>query len=560
MIKTRWSISSTAFLLLLSAWFTLALNLPFYRKVYGYLVSLPDSSMLFWCVIPIVVMVTFTFLLSALLIPKIDRFLMAFLVLASAMVSWMELSYGIIFDYTMLDNIFQTNSAEAKTYLSQDSILYVTTLGLAPAVVILFTQIRYAPLKRELAYRFGVMSLALLVFGGAAGGFYKAFADTGRNNRDVHQLLVPNQLVYSIGKYAARSIRGPGEPFRDLTKGSLHEHHHRKPQLMVLVLGETARASSFSVNGYERPTDIYTVQSDFINLGNVTACGTATAVSVPCMFSFIDHDHYDSGRVSNESNLLDVVAASGFDVFWIDNNNGCKGVCQRVQHEQIPTDIDHPMCDGDYCLDEILVSRLDALLAQGIKRDTLVVLHMIGSHGPTYYRRYPEAFRQFLPDCQRSDIQNCSEESIRNTYDNTILYTDWVLAELAKTITERQPELRSNLLYISDHGESLGEHGLFLHGMPWRIAPDEQKEVPELLWMSEAYREDLAVDDACLGRLVDRSFSQDNLPHTVLGLIDVDSPNYRPELDALAPCIGVNEQLSMESNDGLEQAQIGAGK
>lgn len=527
--------------MLLSLFFTTALNWAFFAKVYGYLATLSHVDTLFWLAIPVVVMAAFYFLLSLLVIPKIDRYLLPALVIGSAVVSLVGVQYGIIFDHTMIENFVETDIAEAKTYFSVFSVAYVGLLGVVPALVIANTKIEYHPVKRELLQRGIGIVVSLVVFGGVAGAFYKDFASTGRNNRAVHQYLVPNQLIYSVAKYGVHAFKGQGEPFKDLTAGAHHQSHEANPELMILVLGETARASNFAWDGYTRDTNPYTKEAGFLSLGAVSSCGTATAFSVPCMFSFLNRDQYTSGAAGNQSNLLDVVAAADFSVRWIDNNSGCKGVCKRVVSERIDVAATDPLCDGEFCFDEVLTRRVNELLAQPLERDTLLVLHMIGSHGPTYYRRYPKNFRQFLPDCQQSDIQNCSNDEIVNTYDNTILYTDYVLATIADTLESRLPDAPTSVLYISDHGESLGEHGLYLHGMPYAISPEEQRSVPELLWLSDGFRSEHNLTDTCIQHnLESQNPSHDNLSHTVLGMLGIHSTVYKKELDLLAPCLDVH--------------------
>jgi len=281
---TAASISSRHFLIAISLFFTAALNVPFFSKIYGYLWSLPEQHWLFWLALPAAVFAVFYILLSALLIPKIDRWLMALLILGSAVISYTEISFGIMFDHTMIDNFAQTTPAEAKTYINPFAFIYVGLLGVVPAWLVLRVKIQYAQWSQELLGRLGRIFIALLVFGIIAGGFYKDFASTGRNNRQVHQYLVPNQLLYSVGKFAYLHFKEPQAPFQDLTANVNHTHSFKEPELLVLVLGETARAQNFSWNGYPRQTNRYTQNHNFFCLGAVESCGTATGVSVPCMF------------------------------------------------------------------------------------------------------------------------------------------------------------------------------------------------------------------------------------------------------------------------------------
>lgn len=448
----------------------------------------------------------------------------------------------------MIDNFIETDTAEAKTYFNLFNIIYVLLLGVLPALAVLNTRITYRPIKHEILRRGLGMVTSVVVFGAIAGLFYKDFAATGRNNEHVHQYLVPNQMVYSVGKYIAKNFVITELPYQDLTAGAVHAHKEASPEFMVLVLGETARASNFSWDGYSRDTNRFTEAAGFINVGNVAACGTATAYSVPCLFSFLDREHYSADAAAHQSNILDVVRAAGFDVRWIENNSGCKGVCRQSEVVKIPTDASDPLCDGEYCFDEVLVREVDKLMDKPLEKDTLVVLHMIGSHVPTYYRRYPDQFREYTPDCPRSDIQNCTTEQIVNAYDNTILYTDFVLAKISQRLSEARPGQPSVLLYISDHGESLGEHGLYLHGMPYQLAPEEQRTVPELLWLSDGYLLAHEFSADCLHRMAEaRHASHDNVSHTVLGLLGIKSPLYAPDLHLAGPCTKTHDSTQDEA-------------
>jgi lipid A ethanolaminephosphotransferase len=545
LMRQRWPISSEQLLLLTSLFFTVALNWTFFERIYNYLNTLPETNPLFWLAIPVAVFTVFYFLLSLFLVPGIARFLLALVILGSALVSLLSVRYGIIFDYTMIDNFIETDSAEAKTYFNLFNVSYVLLLGVVPTILMLRTHIIYRPLKQELTRRsFGVLT-SIIVFAVIAGLFYKDFAATGRNNEHVHQYLVPNQMVYSIGKYITKNFVRNELPYKDLTAGTVHTHKGAYPELMVLVLGETARASNFSWNGYSRDTNRYTKAAGFMNMGNVTACGTATAYSVPCMFSLLDRENYSADAASHQSNILDIVRAADFDVRWIENNSSCKGVCRQSEMVKIPTDASDPLCDGEYCFDEVLVQAIERTLAEPLERDTLIVLHMIGSHGPTYYRRYPKQFREFTPDCPRSDIQNCNTEQIVNSYDNTILYTDYVLEQISRQLTRERPKQPSVLLYISDHGESLGEHGLYLHGMPYQLAPEEQRTVPELLWLSEGYLAEHDLSSDCLSQSAfEHHASHDNLSYTILGLLGIESRVYAPELDLAGPCMRMHKHVS----------------
>jgi lipid A ethanolaminephosphotransferase len=173
---------------------------------------------------------------------------------------------------------------------------------------------------------------------------------------------------------------------------------------------------------------------------------------------------------------------------------------------------------------------------QDHRGNMLVVMHQLGSHGPSYYKRYPPAFRKFLPACESDDLRQCDAKAIVNAYDNTILYTDFFLGKVIDFLAEAQKSHDTALLYMSDHGESLGEGGLYLHGIPYAIAPQAQTHVPFVLWMSPAFRSDVGVDEACMRARAAQPVSHDDLFHTLLGVFDVRTSVYDPKLDIFAGC------------------------
>ncbi len=313
------------------------------------------------------------------------------------------------------------------------------------------------------------------------------------------------------------------------------------PKIMVLVVGETARAENFSLNGYHKPTNPELSKLDLVNFTQASSCGTQTSVSVPCMFSGMKRSGYDEALAGHREGLLDIVQRAGYEVTWIDNNSGCKGACDRIQHYISPKDDPRykNQCKDGECYDGILIDALKdylkALDLKQLKKDQLIVLHQLGSHGPAYYKRYPAAFKKFTPTCDTNNIQNCSRESLINSYDNTILYTDHVLSTLIHTL-DALP-VSTGLMYLSDHGESTGENGLYLHGTPYFMAPKEQTHIPMLFWFSTTWPQQQTIKQ-CLNGQKNNPVSQDNLFPTVLGLLHIRTQVLDSSLDLTAQCRG----------------------
>jgi lipid A ethanolaminephosphotransferase len=299
------------------------------------------------------------------------------------------------------------------------------------------------------------------------------------------------------------------------------------------VAGETARAENFSLGGYNRETNAELAKRDVTYFRNTSSCGTATSVSLPCMFSNLTHKGYSHRAGLANENLLDVLGHAGVQTEWWDNNTGSKRVANRTTYISLSRANDPQYCTDNECLDEGLVAPLDAWLTS-IKSDAVLVMHQLGSHGPAYYQRYPRGFARFRPECRTAELGKCSRDEIINTYDNSIVYTDHVLAAVIDALKSHEESVDPAMLYMSDHGESLGERGLFLHGAPYILAPSQQTHVPFVLWQGNAFRSTL--NRGCLTKRADEPASHDNLFHTALGLMAIETTVYRPNLDVLAAC------------------------
>ena len=241
-------------------------------------------------------------------------------------------------------------------------------------------------------------------------------------------------------------------------------------------------------------------------------------------------------RARDNETLIDVVARSGARVIWRDNDAGCKDVCGRAEYVDVTGSNDPRWCpEPAECHDGILLEGLEAAVREQVK-DTLVVLHLKGSHGPAYYKRYPPAFERFTPACRTSDLASCDAAELRNAYDNTVLYTDHMVGEAIALAQRLSDRFASAVLYVSDHGESLGEKGLYLHGMPYAVAPAEQTRVPLYAWVSPPFLALEHWDRACMERQTRVPRSHDNVYATVLGFLEIETREYQPALDLFEPC------------------------
>lgn len=437
-------------------------------------------------------------------------------------------TYGAMIDKGMLRNVLETDWREASELLTGTLLWEMLWRGVLPSALVIAVEVRrvsWQEATKELAIQtVGVASVCAL----SLAAFFAEYAAAARNQRELRHLLTPSNIVNAgWGLWKQRSSRSvdlvkiAGDASRRPTSGT-------RPRLVVLVVGETARAASFSMAGYGRETNAALKQAEGVYLGSALACGTDTATSLPCMFSDLGVNNFTVEAALGQENVLDVLQRVGVKVAWIENNSGCKGVCSRVPTQRLSGS----SCVKNQCLDEELVPTLAAQVS-GTQGDRLVVLHMLGSHGPAYYLRHPSRCRHFEPTCDTADLQRCSVEALRNSYDNTIAYTSEVLADLIGKLREASDRVDSVLLYVSDHGESLGEGNVYLHGLPKAIAPDEQKRVPIVAWASAGASAQLR-PLAEVARAVGNGATHDNLFHTLLGLFQVQTVVYRADLDLLS--------------------------
>jgi lipid A ethanolaminephosphotransferase len=446
--------------------------------------------------------------------------------------------FGVYVDTSMIRNVFQTDAAETAELLSWQMVPYVFVYALVPAFFVLRTRLSGVGLATAAKRKALLLALGVAAVSLAGVVSFKDYSSFFRNHKPARYLVTPANYMVSVARVgfsSGRELRKERVAVgRDARLGAAWAESNR-PVLFVLVVGETARASSFSLNGYSRDTNprLGSVPG-LVNFGDVSACGTSTADSLPCMFSSFARSDPDHKRAREYESLLDVVRRSGLDVTWLDNNSGCKGVCDGVETESLEKSSSIDLCASGECFDEILLAGLDGKLADPGK-GRLLVLHQKGSHGPAYHRRYPAVFERFTPTCNSDDFDDCTQEEIRNAYDNSILYTDDFLGEVIERLDAASGRFDTAMLYVSDHGESLGENGLYLHGLPYAIAPETQTRVPMVLWMSPQFEERFSINTTGIERAAgsDR-FSHDNLFHSVLGALDVETSVYDSRLDIFA--------------------------
>ena len=410
------------------------------------------------------------------------------LVLIAAVCGYFTDAYGTIFDTNMLINSLQTDQAEAMGLMSLSFFIRVLILGVIPAVIISKIRIKHVSLRRSILQKTVTLIAAIALVAVCLLPFGDQYASFFRQHKMVRSYTNPITPIYSVIKLGTDYIdelRRPDTMILHATdaKRSAANGSKVKPKLMVFVVGETVRADHIGLNGYKRDTmPLLASQPDIYSFKNATSCGTSTAYSVPCMFSYANRSDYNPDEADYNENVLDTLKKQGVNVIWRDNNSSSKGVADRVTFEDYKTSDINPNCD-DECRDSGMLDGFDKLVKTGAPaKDTLILLHQMGNHGPAYYKRYPKNFEEYKPVCMTNELSKCDDQSVINGYDNAIRYTDYFLNNVIDTLKAYEPDYDVVMVYISDHGESLGENNIYLHGLPYSIAPDAQKQVPVIIW------------------------------------------------------------------------------
>lgn len=466
----------------------------------------------------------------------------ALLSVAAAAATFYVEAYGVVLDPSMLRNVLHTHPAEAGELLTPALALHLALYAGLPLLLLARVRVAPRPWLSSAGRRAALVLLALLAAVGALMAVFQPFSSLMRNQKELRYRITPASVLWSAGAVLAADARGAARPRQaigtDAAPGPSWAAR-RKPLVVVLVVGETARAANWGLSGAPRQTTPELAGLPVVNFTDVTACGTNTEVSLPCMFAPVGRRDYDEARIHGQQSLLHVLARAGVTVQWRDNQSGCKGVCEGLPNETVEALKLPGTCADGRCLDEGLVQDLDQRLTNA-RGTQLWVLHMLGNHGPSYFRRYPGAFARFQPECRQDDLRQCSVEQITNAYDNALLYTDHLLAGAIRTLRARADTVDSALVYVSDHGESLGEQGLFLHGMPHAIAPEVQTRVPMVMWASSGLERAAGLHSGCLlpelQRHAGAPAAHDHLFHTLLGLLDVRTALHEPSLDLTHGC------------------------
>ena len=435
--------------------------------------------------------------------------------LGNALALYFVETYGVVLDKTMMGNVFNTDFAEAGSFFHPKLLVYLLALGALPCWLLARIQIH----KTGVRQRVTLLMLVLLITAGWIYASSRSWLWIDKNASRLGGMIMPWSYVINATRYWSDHALASRE--HSLLPAASFVANRKT--IVILVIGEAARAQNFSLYGYQRLTNPLMAAAGAVALPHAHSCATYTTASMICILSPAD----SGGQFfSSAEPLPSYLQRHGIDVIWRTRNWGEPPL--KVQTYQRGETL-RQECQGDGCdYDEVLLQGLDQRIHASTSEKILVVLHLHGSHGPDYFRNYPEKFEVFKPACQSVELDHCTSEELVNAYDNTIVYTDYFL-QRAIGLLEAIPDTAAMLMYISDHGESLGEHGLYLHGTPYAIAPDVQKEIPFLVWMSDAFKQQKTIAETQLAP--QSSHPQANVFHSLMGAFDMRSGIYNAQLD-----------------------------
>jgi lipid A ethanolaminephosphotransferase len=515
------TINPLTLLLLVSVFITLSGNLTFFRRVADVYPLANHLGFLFALCIIVFGIISLLLVVLQFLMPL--KWASSLLLFIAVFCAYFADNFGVVIDVEMIRNTLQTNVSEASDLLTLGLLARVFFLAVLPTYMVfmlpLRSRVKQNVWQRKLKPMLLLVAVILLLLFATIMSVSANFSSFIREHKALRYYINPIHPIYAGIRYVSSQFKvSTVHDFVEIVSYARQSEHSSLKRVVIMVVGETARSDHFGLNGYSRQTTpLLSQHTNLVNYPNISSCGTSTAISVPCMFSLSDREDFDVGQSRFTENVVDVLAKANVSVLWRDNNSDSKGVALRQQFEDFRSSDNNPICDIE-CRDEGLLDGLQTYIdAQA--NDVLIVLHQMGSHGPAYYKRYPPEFEHFTPSCQSAELSSCTQQEIINAYDNTIVYTDYFLNKIITFFQENSLKQQSTLLYVSDHGESLGEKGIYLHGLPYAFAPDAQTQVPILLWTSE----NSPIDVEATQSLSNAANSHDAVAPTLLQLFAVES-------------------------------------
>ena len=510
--------------------FTIFYNFVFFSKTYEVFQNIP-----FLIAIAVVLTSVMVILFSLILNKWTLKPILITLFIASSAAAYFMQTYGTVIDDKMIQNMLETDTKEVKDLLNLTLFAYIAILGIIPSIILYKTKIIYQPLKKEIFDRIKYILGSIIVIIATFFMFSKTFTSFFREHKPLRYYTNPTYYIYNLGKFINEKYLKKPMPFKQIGLDAKIETTHTKQKLFIFVLGEAARYDHFSLNGYKRDTNpLLEKTPNIINYPNVHSCGTETAVSVPCMFSPYNKSDYSDAKAKSTESVIDVLNHAGVNLLWRDNDSGSKKVASRIKNYEDYNHAKNPKyCNSSGCYDDILFVGLQKWIDDiNNTKPIFIVLHTKGSHGPAYYKRYPKQYDKYKPICKTNQLQDCKREEVVNAYDNTILYTDYILDKTIKFLKKNQNKFAVGMYYIADHGESLGENGIYLHGLPYFIAPDAQKHPASVAWFGKNFD----INTTCAKKLSNQPYTHDNIFSTILGFMNIKTNIYNPKMDIYSKC------------------------
>lgn len=493
----------------------------FWHKIYNYAILQDKGGYLLIGIIFLSLVLIFSLAMEILCVFWSFKSIAGILFLLAALSKYYMETLAITINENVIVSLFGANLFEVREFLNMG--LFWSLLKYAAFPIFLLSLIR---LKRARTFSIAIYSKTSLIF------LYLiliavVYVWEGQNivfafksEKSIAYTLNPIAPIRSTVRYISGIVK-PTPSFVHVGLDAKRESGY--PKVFVLVIGESARSLNFSLNGYERATNVYTRElKRLISFTNFYSCGVITAISIPCMLTNYTHNTYTDRKLSFYiDNILDITQRVGYDVYWISNNGGAcmGGVCNRIKNVSYY---------NDGRLDGAMLPEIEEII-KNAKQDSFIVINLHGSHGARYDERYPKEFEKFLPVCKNDELQKCSHQELVNAYDNSIIYTDYLIFQIIKALRENQ-KFDTALWYLSDHGESLGEYGQYMHGgLPYALSPDVQVHIPSMIWLGKGFDNNYDT----LEYSKDKTFNQDYLFHTLLKFLGIKTQAYEGELDIL---------------------------
>jgi len=494
------------FVLLISALNFLFFHFPFFKFVYNNVdhKSLNGIVIIICLIVLMLVANAFVFFLIFFLSRFVGKFLLVVFFIVNAIAVYFINTYNVIIDESMVGNVLNTNYAESSSFFSIKLVLYIILLGVIPGIYIIKAKIINVTLKRFLI----IVSASLLFILVVAFVNASNWLWIDKNSKTLGGLAMPwsytvNLSLFYVHKHQEneKEILLPNATIKDNQKS-----------VVVLVIGESARSENFSLYGYSRNTNPLLSKTPDVFHFNATSCATYTTAGVKCIL-----EHKNTGDLYEI--LPNYLYRNGVEVVWRTTNWGEPPVHIKnyLNREALMKN-----CKGEGCnYDEVLLNNLKEQIMASTKNKILIILHTSISHGPEYSKKYPPQFETFKPVCNSVELAKCSHAELINAYDNTIGYTDYILSNVIEDLKQLK-EYKSAMIFVSDHGESLGEKNLYMHGLPLSLAPKEQYDIPFIVWTSDNSLKQLKPDNM---------LSQNYVFHSVLNFLGIQSPIYNEELN-----------------------------